>query len=59
MHELGHTLGLGHGGNAVPNCKPNYLSLMNYVFQLGGLIDAEGNATCGFLRGPLTSISTS
>jgi hypothetical protein len=36
MHELGHTLGLGHGGpsNDV-NCKPNYLSVMNYSFQVG------------------------
>jgi hypothetical protein len=33
MHELGHTLGLDHGGNEVVNCKPNYLSVMNYLFQ--------------------------
>jgi hypothetical protein len=37
MHELGHNLGLQHGGDdAVPN-KPNYLSVMNYSFQLAGL----------------------
>lgn len=36
LHELGHTLGLGHGGpsNDV-NCKPNYLSVMNYSLQVG------------------------
>ncbi len=51
MHELGHTLGLGHGGNSGVNCKPNYLSLMNYAFQLGGVIDARGQRPCGFLRG--------
>jgi hypothetical protein len=33
MHELGHTLGLDHGGGDTINCKPNYLSVMNYVFQ--------------------------
>ncbi|TYB60612.1 DUF11 domain-containing protein [Nonomuraea sp. PA05] len=34
MHELGHTLSLGHGGDDATNCKPNYLSVMNYNFQL-------------------------
>jgi hypothetical protein len=29
-HELGHSLGLGHGGHESTNCKPNYPSLMNY-----------------------------
>jgi YVTN family beta-propeller protein len=35
MHELGHALGLGHGGFEDVNFKPNYLSLMNYAFPLG------------------------
>jgi uncharacterized membrane protein len=34
MHELGHTLGLRHGGGDHINCKPNYLSVMNYSFVL-------------------------
>ena len=43
MHELGHTFGLRHGGivpgNFVePNCKPNYQSVMNYLFQARGLM---------------------
>ncbi|TMC32629.1 MAG: DUF3466 family protein [Chloroflexi bacterium] len=33
MHELGHTLGLDHGGDEARNCKPNYPSVMNYLFQ--------------------------
>lgn len=33
MHELGHTLGLKHGGVDDINYKPNYLSIMNYAFQ--------------------------
>jgi hypothetical protein len=36
MHELGHNLGLRHGGNvSLPTDKPNYLSVMNYEFQGG------------------------
>lgn len=33
MHEFGHTLSLGHGGGGHTNCKPNYLSVMNYTLQ--------------------------
>ena len=35
MHELGHNLGLRHGGGDSRNYKPNYLSVMNYFFQFG------------------------
>jgi beta-lactam-binding protein with PASTA domain len=38
MHELGHNLGLDHGGYDGINYKPNYLSVMNYSFQSDGLI---------------------
>ncbi|MCH5377112.1 MAG: NHL repeat-containing protein, partial [Planctomycetes bacterium] len=38
MHELGHTLGLGHGGLDNLNCKPNYLSVMNYIFASSGVL---------------------
>ena len=34
MHELGHTLGLRHGGDDHLNFKPNYLSVMNYHWQV-------------------------
>ena len=37
MHELGHNFGLQHGGNDSTNNKPNYLSIMNYLFQIPGL----------------------
>ncbi|QLG89187.1 lamin tail domain-containing protein [Chitinibacter bivalviorum] len=37
MHELGHNLGLYHGGNEGTNNKPNYLSVMNYDYQLNGV----------------------
>jgi hypothetical protein len=33
MHELGHTLGLLHGGDDHINCKPNYPSVMSYGRQ--------------------------
>ena len=55
MHELGHTYGLPHGGlfrtpvigggytfSFEPNCKPNYQSVMSYMFQvdlLDGVLD--------------------
>jgi uncharacterized repeat protein (TIGR01451 family) len=35
MHELGHNLNLQHGGNVGDNCKPNYVSVMNYDQQFG------------------------
>jgi len=34
MHELGHTLGLKHGGGDSVQYKPNYISIMNYLFQM-------------------------
>jgi hypothetical protein len=37
MHELGHNLGLRHGGSDNTHRKPNYLSVMNYAFQMPGL----------------------
>lgn len=42
MHELGHTLGLMHGGAESRNCKPNYLSVMNYDNQ-GGVQQLPGS----------------
>ena len=43
-HELGHTLGLKHGGADNANCKPNFQSVMNYLFQVRGLPGYDGLA---------------
>lgn len=37
IHELGHNLGLRHGGNDHTNYKPHYLSVMNYYYQTWGV----------------------
>ena len=41
MHELGHNLGLNHGGDSACNFKPNYNSIMNYRFEFLGVDDAS------------------
>jgi hypothetical protein len=38
VHELGHNLGLMHGGSEHRNFKPNHLSIMNYLFQTTGIL---------------------
>ncbi|WP_263351921.1 choice-of-anchor D domain-containing protein [Acidicapsa acidisoli] len=63
-HEIGHTLGLSHGGlyydapgSYVPtfevNCKPNYQSVMNYLFQLDGV---GPNAAVAYSNQTLTEL---
>lgn len=49
MHELGHNLGLRHGGNEDANYKPNYWSVMNYLYQLYGL-EADPTADTAYER---------
>jgi hypothetical protein len=41
MHELGHNLGLRHGGGVDVNCKPNYLSVMSYAFQFTDFVSGR------------------
>jgi uncharacterized repeat protein (TIGR01451 family) len=41
MHELGHSLGLRHGGDENTHCKPNYPSIMNYAHQFPGLLRVQ------------------
>lgn len=54
MHELGHALGLLHGGEIVSpdpnrpfgrNCKPNHISIMNRLYR--GLPFETGGGTVG------------
>jgi hypothetical protein len=50
MHELGHNLGLRHGGEDDFNFKPNYFSVMNYSFQTRGLIIDGTSGTFDYSR---------
>ncbi len=68
MHELGHALGLHHGGVArldfdlngdrvMRNCKPNYLSTMNYLYGHFGIVnDDTGDQILDFSRGELADL---
>lgn len=55
MHELGHNIGLLHGGNtSTDNYKPNYNSVMNYEFQFFGVdtdCDGQSDDLLDFSRG--------
>jgi hypothetical protein len=69
MHEFGHNIELRHGawqdasGAVVPgpNCVPTYLSVMNYLYQLRGLLDNDGRPHLDFssMGGPDTPITES
>ena len=51
-HEFGHTAERRHGGEAFePNCNPGYLSVMNYLYQLRGLLDDDGSPALDFSEG--------
>jgi hypothetical protein len=55
MHELGHAIGLDHSGgegngNSV-NYKPNYPSIMNYIFQMVG-VPRAGSQVFDYSRDP-------
>ncbi|HSP78951.1 MAG TPA: hypothetical protein VLQ93_10505 [Myxococcaceae bacterium] len=50
LHELGHNLGLQHGGTQGTNYKPNFLSIMNYAYQTVGILK---NGTRQFLYSEL------
>ena len=62
LHELGHNLILKHGG-VVPsglieaNCKPNYQSVMNYLFQVRGLLGPAGVPSIDLSRQQLPSLT--
>lgn len=48
VHEFGHALGLKHGGTDHVNNKPNYLSVMNYLFQFNGVPRTSGGGYFGY-----------
>ncbi len=54
MHELGHNLGLRHGGFESNNYKPNYNSVMNYRFTFPGVdvnCDGAGDGVVNYSGG--------
>jgi hypothetical protein len=57
MHELGHTLGLRHGGGDDTNCKPNLQSVMSYLFQVRGLPGYDGLAHIDYSGQALPSLN--
>ncbi|MCX7003677.1 MAG: hypothetical protein NTV22_10460, partial [bacterium] len=54
-HEFGHNLGLTHGGHDHINYKPNYISIMNYLFQFPGLM-YNGAQVYDYARGQLKNL---
>ena len=56
MHELGHNLGLAHGGRDQDNGKPNYLSIMNYNTAFVGIIIDGVNGYIDYSRQNLPSL---
>jgi hypothetical protein len=65
MHELGHNLGLTHGGCVAGpplrceenSYKPNYLSVMNYFFQLRGLFANGEDAVMEYSATALSNLN--
>jgi probable HAF family extracellular repeat protein len=57
MHELGHTLGLRHGGGDDENYKPNYISVMSYTRQFNG--DPIVGRKLDYSRRPLKDLDES
>ena len=55
-HELGHNLGLRHGGSEEINYKPNHLSIMNYFFQIDGVI-RDGKRVYDYQRFALPALN--
>jgi hypothetical protein len=52
MHELGHTLGLRHGGGDDILYKPNYYSVMNYTWQTPKSVTAQDTLSWALVYSP-------
>jgi len=62
MHELGHNLGLSHGGAVTEKYepyKPNYPSVMGYFWQLSGTFKSSQLGLLDFSEGTLSAIDES
>ena len=60
MHELGHNLGLSHGGSVEEqsvNYKPNYPSVMNYAWQFSGTYKLSHLGLLDYSEGTLSPIN--
>jgi hypothetical protein len=57
MHELGHNMGLWHGGFELMNYKPNYFSVMNYLYIDG--VTRNGKRSLDYSRIAVAGISES
>ena len=60
-HELGHNLWRDHSGDPFnafePNCNPNYLSVMNCIFEIDGLKKNDGVPRIDFSGQKLGSLN--
>jgi hypothetical protein len=56
MHELGHNMGLRHGGDRDENYNPAYISVMNYMFQMTGVLAPDGSPIFDYSRFALGSL---
>jgi hypothetical protein len=59
MHELGHNLGLRHGGCDDVNFKSDYASVMNYTYQMAGLSRGGDRDVLDFARGRAPALDDS
>lgn len=57
MHELGHNLGLHHGGGDEIQNKPNYISIMNYRFDYIGTLKGSGGRSIDYSRRALDPLN--
>jgi len=59
MHELGHNFGLQDGGGDTVMYKPNYLSIMNYSFQMSGLLKNDQFGSIDYSSAKLDTLDES